>query len=526
MTMLTTSVEGSLSGSAPGFSLSELIHHRAAWLEDRPFVERARTDETLTFSGLGESVAGWRAECEAVGVAEGSVVGVAFTDPVVFATAFLSIMASGRWVAPLDPGLPGAGSGGMDAAIQRLGIRAVFSDMPRPEGVTCSWSAAEPKLSGAYGGNSDGHSQRVFGGALLASSGTTGAPKLIALPERQMLHAAHLVATHLDLTSRDRGFNSLPLFHVNAEVVGLLSSLVAGSSLVLDDRFHRSDFWNLMARRKITWINAVPAIISRLSRLQDGESVPPGVRFIRSASAPLPAEVMRGFERSIGIPVVETYGMTEAASQITANPLSGPRKAGSVGRPVGVDVRISHEADQAAKHGSRTLSLVSGHVEIRGPSVITEYGGGLHTDRFDAEGWLRTGDIGHFDQEGYLYLDGRSDDVINRGGEKVMPREIEELLLADPRVEAASVVGHPDPELGQVPVAYLVLSESGGPLNAELAHGILQETFQRLGASLVRAKRPESLRVVKELPTGATGKVQRRFLRDRSVSVLWQLDRP
>jgi oxalate---CoA ligase len=521
MTTLTTTVEGSLKDTAPGYTLSELILHRSAWLGDRPYVEHARSDESLTFSGLERSVTRWSAECAAAGVAEGAVVGVAFADPVVFATAFLSIMASGRWVAPLDPGLPGSGPGGMAAAVERLGVELVFSDVPRPDGVPCGWSAAAPKMSGAFHGDQDAAPSGVHGGAVLASSGTTGAPKLMALGERQMLHAAHLVATHLELTSRDRGFNSLPLFHVNAEVVGLLASLVAGSSLVLDDRFHRSDFWNVMARRRITWINAVPAIVSRLSRLQRGEAIPSGVRFIRSASAPLPSEVMRGFEQHIGIPVVETYGMTEAASQITANPLHGPRKAGSVGRPVGVEVRIVTDPEPPAKHGTRTIQ---GHVEIRGPSVITEYGAGLHADRFSTGSWLRTGDLGHFDEDGYLFLDGRSDDVINRGGEKVMPREIEEILLSDPRVEAATVVGQPDPELGQVPVAYLVLTELGG--DAEGRQRVLREIFQGLTASLVRSKQPVSLRVVRELPTGATGKVQRRFLRDRAVPVLWQFDRP
>jgi len=526
MTTLTTPVEGSLKNAAPGFSLSELIHHRSAWLGDRPYVEHARSDESLTFSGLERSVARWSAECAAAGAPEGAVVGVAFADPVVFATAFLSIMASGRWVAPLDPGLPGTGPGGMSAAVERLGVELVFSDVPRPDGVHCAWSAAEPQMSGAIHHDRDAVSAGGSGGAVLASSGTTGAPKLMALSERQMLHAAHLVATHLELTSRDRGFNSLPLFHVNAEVVGLLSSLVAGSSLVLDDRFHRTDFWNVMARQKITWINAVPAIISRLSRLQRGESIPAGVRFIRSASAPLPSEVMRGFEQRIGIPVVETYGMTEAASQITANPLHGPRKAGSVGRPVGVEVRVVTDAEPLAKHGTRSTAHVQGHVEIRGASVITAYGGGLHADRFSSGSWLRTGDIGHFDDDGYLFLEGRSDDVINRGGEKVMPREIEEILLADARVEAATVVGQPDPELGQVPVAYLVLSELGASAGDDGRQRVLQEIFQQLGSSLVRSKQPVSLRVVKELPTGATGKVQRRFLRDRAVPVLWQFDRP
>ena len=170
----------------------------------------------------------------------------------------------------------------------------------------------------------------------------------------------------------------MPLFHINAEVVGLLASLAAGSCLVLDDRFHRTRFWELMAQRRITWINAVPAIISRLATPDFDEVIPSRIRFIRSASAPLPIATSTRFEANTGIPVVETYGMTEAASQITANPVTGVRKPGSVGLPVGVEVRV------VAGRLGRRQSLRPGdggnvgHVEIRGPSVIAAYAGDHH----------------------------------------------------------------------------------------------------------------------------------------------------
>ena len=207
------------------------------------------------------------------------------------------------------------------------------------------------------------------GGVVLSSSGTTGTPKVVRLGQDKLLHTARCVASHLELEPEDRGFNPLPLFHINAEVVGLLSALVAGSSLVLDDRFHRSGFWDLMASRSITWINAVPAIISRLGTLGPDETVPSGIRFIRSASAPLPVAVADRFEASTGIPVIETYGMTEAASQITAHPLSVPRRAGSVGLPVGVELRIVRQTEPVGSP-LEAPEFHIGHVEIRGVSVI------------------------------------------------------------------------------------------------------------------------------------------------------------
>ena len=150
---------------------------------------------------------------------------------------------------------------------------------------------------------------------------------------------ARAVAAHHRLTPADRGYCCLPLFHINAEVVGLLGTLAAGACLVVDRKFSRRGFWELIGTRQITWINAVPAIITILA-MDPPVAVPGRVRFIRSASAPLAPSALERFEDSFGIPVVETYGMTEAASMITANPLDGPRKAGSAGRPAGTEVRV------------------------------------------------------------------------------------------------------------------------------------------------------------------------------------------
>ena len=175
--------------------------------------------------------------------------------------------------------------------------------------------------------------------------------------------------------------------------------------------------------------------------------MPGGIRFIRSASAPLPVAVADRFEASTGIPVVETYGMTEAASQITAHPLSVPRRPGSVGLPVGVELRIVRQTDPVGSP-LEAPEFHIGHVEIRGASVIDGYVGGTHRDRFRPDGWLRTGDLGHRDADGFVYLDARTDDVINRGGEKVLPREVEEVIGADPLVAVGGRRGTGRPRAG------------------------------------------------------------------------------
>ena len=273
----------------------------------------------------------------------------------------------------------------------------------------------------------------------------------------------------------------------------------------------------------------MPAIVSRLATVRPDETVPDGIRFIRSASAPLPVVAADRFEAGTGIPVIETYGMTEAASQITAHPLSVPRRPGSVGLPVGLELRIIRQTEPV---GSllEAPEFHIGHVEIRGLSVIDGYVGDSHQDRFDPEGWLRTGDLGHRDADGFVYLDARTDDVINRGGEKVLPREVEEVIGADPMITSVAVVGRDDPELGQVPVAFVVLRvpETGADEEALPVALVARETAERiekaLERDLVRAKRPVALCVVEALPAGATGKVKRRLLGTPEVPVLYSFD--
>jgi acyl-CoA synthetase (AMP-forming)/AMP-acid ligase II len=249
---------------------------------------------------------------------------------------------------------------------------------------------------------------------IMASSGTTGPRKIIPLSEAQLLGTATAVARHHRLTPDDRGYCPLPLFHINGLVVGVLSTLVAGSTLVLDCRFSRSRFWAVAAAHDVTWLNLVPAIIARLA-----ESPPPpagvadGIRFARSASAPLAPGTLGRFEGRCGISVLETYGMTEAASQIAANPLDPRRRRpGSVGLGVGTEIRIVDETGHPVRHDT------VGAVEIRGDQVVSRYWAATDRGLVDRParrpgGWLSTGDLGRFDEDGFLYLVGRSDDVIS-----------------------------------------------------------------------------------------------------------------
>ena len=451
------------------------IEAAAARRGDAVYLEDAAGAGPLTYGGLARAAQVWERELDRNGVPPGGRIAVRAPDPVGYATALVGILAAGRVAVPLDPAAP---------APELARVLTVA----RPAAVACDAAARLTVLGPSFwddGPNGPGATP-VTSGIFLSTSGTTGTPKGILLREEQLCHVAAAVADHHRLTPADRGYCCLPLFHVNAEVVGLLATLAAQACLVLDRKFSRRGFWELIGERRITWINAVPAIITVLT-MDPPAARPAGVRFVRSASAPLPPSVLRRFEETFGLPVVETYGMTEAASMITANPLDGPRKPGSAGRAAGTEVRV-----------------VGDRVQIRGPGVITEYASGAAA--VDAEGWLDTGDLGHLDRDGYLFLAGRSDDVINRGGEKIYPREIEDVLLAQPGVWSAAVTGTRDEVLGERPVAYVV--PDGMFRERELAEA-LREACE---AALPRPKRPSAFYLVTELPVGPTGKVARRRL--------------
>jgi oxalate---CoA ligase len=488
-----------------------------AWIEQAAarhgadvYLADARGTATLTYAGLLDVVRETERRLDDAGLPPGARINVRLTNPLDYATALVALIAAGRVAVPLDPGAP-------DTEIARvLGVA-------RPSGMVTSrpGTAAGTGVPGGATAAGDGEATHPFGitafdlsplpagtpggGIFLCTSGTTGTPKGILLRDGQLAHVASSVVDWHRLSRDDRGYCSLPLFHVNAEVVGLLATLRAGAYLAVDRKFSRRGFWDLITTGRITWINAVPAIISILS--MDPPADPPSrLRFVRSASAPLPLASLERFEKSLGVPVIETYGMTEAASMITANPLDEPRKPGSAGRPAGSEVRIGLPGGETAEAGD------IGRVLIRGAGVITAYASGGRPGAIDDDGWLDTSDLGYLDADGYLFLVGRSDDVINRGGEKIYPREIEEILLAQPGVRSAAVIGAIDEVLGERPVAYVV---PDGAAVADEVEALLRAVCAE---RLPRHKQPSEFWLVDEMPLGPTGKISRRLLKE-SVAV-------
>jgi len=489
-------------------AIGDLIVRRAAESGARHYLEDARSERVLTYAGLLTATADF---LERARLTEPTTVFVQVADPLSFAIAHLALVAGGHRSVPMDPALglpdiqrlallvdgPKALIADDGSRADAAGLRALaVPDVPVPDvpvpGVPV------PDVPVADTTTSPPAPFRDGGSAMLFTSGSTGTPKGVELTADRLAFVGSAVAQHLALTADDRGYNSLPLFHINAEVVGLLATLTAGSTLVLDARFHRTGFWDLMAERDITWVNAVPAILAVLAT--EPIRPPAGLRLIRTASAPLPGPVADTFA---DIPLVVSYGMTEAASQITATPVDAPRP-GTVGVPVGTEVQV--------RDGGRIVpDGTVGELWIRGRGVVRSYFAGAAADRFDADGWLRTGDLGSRDADGYVTLAGRVDDVINRGGEKVYPLEVEEALLTDAAVREVVVVGAPDDVLGSVPVAFVIPAES---IRSDADDRALVDRLVAVAAErLPRSKRPRTITVVDDVPRAATGKVQRVRLR-------------
>jgi phosphosulfolactate synthase (CoM biosynthesis protein A)/acyl-CoA synthetase (AMP-forming)/AMP-acid ligase II len=428
-------------------------------------------------------------------------VGLALSDPLEMSVHIVAALAAGVLVAPMDHSAPARDTA---ARARELGLSAFVCDgTKRGEGgprelerlrvVDVGKAQVLPE--------SPAHPALIIG-----SSGSTGKAKIVPLTIDQLMTTAKEVVNHLGLAPGERGYSPLPLFHINGIVVGVLSALVGDSTIVLDRRFSRRAFWDRVERHGVTWLNLVPAILAILAA--DPQPMPPldtgRIRLARSASAPLPISVLERFESRFGIPVVETYGMTEAASQIAANPRSAVRP-GSVGRPLGLELRV---IDQS---GNEVAPETVGRVQIRGRSVADTYWAAAEQGRLesrpaaDDEGWLTTGDWG-MKVSGYLYLVGREGDEINRGGEKIRPREVEDVLLGDRRVRVAVVVGREHAVIGEEPVAFVVPhADLGSRGTATLVDDLARRCRQALSAY----KCPASIEVVESLSAGPTGKVRR-----------------
>ena len=377
--------------------------------------------------------------------------------------------------------------------------------IPANAGIHPAYPRLDPGLCRDDNGlcrDDDGLRDRVA--LLMYTSGTTGAPKGVMLSNANLAANAHAISVAHALTDPDRVLAVLPLYHINAFAVTMLAPLAHGGSLAMPRKFSAARFWAQAFECECTWLNVVPTMISYLL---EGAAPPreqtSRLRFCRSASAALPPEHLRAFESKFGVGIIETMGLTETVAPAFSNPLDAEqRKLGSVGRASGCEAQVI-DANLVAVADGQT-----GEIAIRGPNVMRGYykNEAATCATFTPDGWLRTGDLGHRDADGFFFVTGRIKELIIKGGENIAPREIDEALLRHPAVLDAAAVGIPDRHYGQEIMACIVLRDG----HTADEDGLRDFCTAQLG----RYKTPILFRFVKELPRGPSGKVQRLKLVD------------
>src|SRR5579883_261300 len=381
------------------------------------------------------------------------------------------------------------------AAARGIPVVELIAEPGRPAG---TFLLDAPGASPAFAGPGDA-------ALVLHTSGTTSRPKMVPLSGANLCASAANIAAALALGTSDLCLNVMPLFHIHGLVGAVLSSLSAGGGIFCPPGFIAAEFFGWLAAFRPSWYTAVPTIhrdvIARGAQL----SAPPehALRFIRSCSAPMPPTLIADVEGFFGVPVVEAYGMTEASHQIACNPLPpGRRKPGSVGLPAGTQVAVRGDDGRLLPPGE------TGEIVVQGPGLTAGYADNPEANAAAfADGWFRTGDQGYRDADGYIFLTGRSKEMINRGGAKIAPREIDDVLSRHPSVAEAIAFAMPDARLGEEVAAAVVLRPGSTADERELRAFAAQ--------SLADFKLPRHIVFVEAIPRGPTGKPQRIGLCER-----------
>ena len=468
---------------------------------------------TVSYKSLAEQVATLSAQFSGAGLKAGEAVALVLPNGMEFVVLFLALTRARFAATPINPANKTAETRFLLVASQARVVIAESPSSPAAEAAAAlglpMWLPRLeppgivniPQLA-ASSRRSPDTPQRDDVALLMYTSGTTGQPKAVPLTHRNVLSSATNIASHYALRPSDRSLVVMPLFHGHGLIGAALSTLSAGGVLIIPPRFSAGAFWPLFREHRATWYTAVPTIHQVLLARADSDEAPAsGARFIRSCSSALAPAVLAGLEKRFGAPVLEAYGMTETAHQVASNPLPPrPHKPGTVGFATGFEIATIDETGKVLRPG------VSGEVVVRGPGVMAGYRDSPEANAAAfVHGWFRTGDVGVLDQEGYLSLTGRIKEMINRGGEKISPLEIETVLLAHPAVAEAAAFGVPDAKYGEQVWAAVVLK---GAADADQLKDFCRERVADF-------KVPKTICITSTLPKNATGKLERRELAAR-----------
>ncbi len=486
-------------------TLAELFEDRGA-LE--PAIISINPPVAVTYRALDQQVEQLAGQLSASGLKRGDCIGTSLPNGLEFLVVFLALARARLVAAPFNPAYK---SDELRLSIEHLKVKALVAhsdDATARQAATAAgvpqWnpvvsSSGTVSLAGVsrVSGSSDVSPDPSDDVLFIRTSGTTGKPKVVPLTHSNILASALGIASHYRLTAADRSLVVMPLFHGHGLIGAALSTLSSGGALIVPPRFSASTFWAAFREHRATWYSAVPTIHQVLLARADSDGAPAqGPRFIRSCSAPLAPAVLRGVEDRFGAPLLEAYGMTETSHQVASNPLPPrPHKAGTVGIGTGVELAVIDET------GRRLSANARGEVVVRGPGVMKGYRDNPEANAQSfVDGWFRSGDIGVFDSDGYLALTGRIKELINRGGEKISPTEVEAILMEDSAVAEAAVFGVPDPKYGEEVWAAVALK---GEADQDRLQALCRE-------HLADFKVPKVIRVVPALPRNATGKIDRR----------------
>ncbi|MBC7717242.1 MAG: AMP-binding protein [Pseudorhodobacter sp.] len=475
----------------------------------------------LNYSALRALVSSTLASLNAMGVGRNDRVAIVLTNGPEMATCYMAC-ASGTTSAPLNPAyradefefylsdlnakvliVEQASNSPAIAVAQKLGVRVV--DLVVADGAPAgsfSLHAREGSRDGDVGvaTTHGGYSEAGDIGMVLHTSGTTSRPKIVPLSVSNLCASATHIRDTLQFTPTDIGLNIMPLFHIHGLIAGVLAPLSAGSQVFCTPGFNALKFFGWMDEAHPTWYTAVPTmhqtIVTRAKGNVDVIKRNP-LRFLRSSSSSMPPQVIAELEAVFGSPLIESYGMTEATHQMASNPLPPKvRKPGTVGVAAGPEVAIM------GADGELLGADAVGEIVIRGPNVTAGYENNPKANEEGfLSGWFRTGDQGVRDAEGYLSITGRLKEIINRGGEKVSPREVDEIIMDHPAVAQVVCFGMPHPKLGEEVAAVVVLKEGAQATDREI-----QDFVSKRAADY---KVPKKILFMDEIPKGATGKLQR-----------------
>ncbi|MGA7557995.1 MAG: acyl--CoA ligase [Terriglobales bacterium] len=462
----------------------------------------------VTYDSLRQQVLAMANALASAGVRRGDAVAIALPNGLPAIVSFLAASIAGT-AAPLNPAYP------YEEFLFFLGDTNARVMLCPPVGAEFARSAAAdrkiPVISVGMSDHGDVHLVDAPTGAtaveptpddialVLHTSGSTGRPKRVPLRHFNLAVSSANIANTYALTEEDVSLCIMPLFHIHGLIASTMATLLSGGTVVVPGKFNALSFWRTVREHRVTWYSGVPTMHQLLlARSHEKPVEAATLRFIRSCSAPLSAELIHKIEQLFGVPFVEAYGMTEAAHQMTSNPLPPRhRKAGSVG--VGTGLRISI----LDREGNHLSTNQRGEVAIQGASVFRGYENNPEANaRAFVNGWFRTGDEGFLDEDAYLHLTGRIKDIIIRGGENVAPHEVDEVLLRHPAVSAAVTFGCLHPVLGEEVAAAVVLHEPAGATESEL--------IKHCREFLAAYKCPTKIYLVESIPTTATGKIRRR----------------